>query len=456
MASQLIEANSRVVALEQELKATTEQSKIATKAKPYVAAGCVDNPGRGICAYYVVAAILQILDGIHLNNVSYAPTAIQKAKESVLSNALQFQENEGDTAFQQSYAMDVNQLINELNMADPPPADWGGFHTFSLALRHTSVTLMLINLPGLQGKSMEKAISEHIRVVQSVNEAEKSLTAYAIYTGSHYMLGTAKIDGEVRAVFQAEEAMEHRVSESLLKYLKEVPRAELVTKMLSGTKAKRKRKKKERKEVSFNSELEEDGPNDNTDDEEGWVKIGKGKGKRKREKTSETDKLAKLSKQMLQMQKQQTQLKAQIQAQPQAQRRPSTQNNPWNNAPANRKQRQPQNQPAQGRNKPVLVVKSRASPSDFRSELSRRKLGMNAHIGAVWRGKASDELVLAAQPAGVAELKNCIGKLRKIGLAARYFQDPSNANSYGTKKLLCRNVFLGKPCPHGAGCRFAH
>jgi hypothetical protein len=53
---------------------------------------------------------------------------------------------------------------------------------------------------------------------QSVNEADKSLTAYAIYTGSHYMLGTAKIDGEVRAVFQAEEAMEHRVSEGLLKY----------------------------------------------------------------------------------------------------------------------------------------------------------------------------------------------------------------------------------------------
>jgi hypothetical protein len=48
---------------------------------------------------------------------------------------------------------------------------------------------------------------------------------------------------------------------------------------------------------------------------------------------------------------------------------------------------------------------------------------MNAHIGAVWRGKASDELVLAAQPAGVAELKNCIGKLRKIGLAVRYFQE---------------------------------
>ena len=95
MASQLIKANSRVVALEQELKATTEQSKIATKAKPYVAAGCVDNPGRGICAYYVVAAILQILDGIHLNNVSYAPTAIQKAKESVLSNALQFQRSSG-------------------------------------------------------------------------------------------------------------------------------------------------------------------------------------------------------------------------------------------------------------------------------------------------------------------------------------------------------------------------
>jgi hypothetical protein len=43
---------------------------------------------------------------------------------------------------------------------------------------------------------VEKAIAEHIRVVESVNEADKSLTAYAIYTGSHYMLGTAKIDGE--------------------------------------------------------------------------------------------------------------------------------------------------------------------------------------------------------------------------------------------------------------------
>lgn len=104
----------------------------------------------------------------------------------------------------------------------------------------------------------------------------------------------------------------------------------------------------------------------------------------------------------------------------------------------------------------MLVVKSGASPSDFRSELSRRDLGVYAHIGAVWRGKASDELVLAAQPTGVAELKRCMGKLRQIGLAVRHFQDPGNANSYGTKKLLCRNVFLNRPCPHGARCRFAH
>ena len=103
----------------------------------------------------------------------------------------------------------------------------------------------------------------------------------------------------------------------------------------------------------------------------------------------------------------------------------------------------------------MLVVKSKASPSDFRSELSRRKLGMNAHIGAVWRGKARDELVLA-QPTGVAELKRCMGKLRQIGLTVRHFEGPGNANSYGTKKLLCRNVFLNRPCPHGAGCRFAH
>ena len=405
-----------------------------------------DNPGGGVCAFHVLAAVQQLAKDPSLEKVEYSQERVNEVKQVIIENAYTRRDElvaavtgEGHASLKGKSVSEVveERMLEDLgeplgefvaNVANGKGTKgWGGFQAVSLWSKDTPTRIVI-----LDARSFESNYE-----VLCPGEMDKTQVAYAIWTGSHYKLGITVTGEEQKAIFKIGAGVGE--SEKAVGFITEFlkphgsgakgcsdlvgeERSAMIKKMVEGggrIPAVKLGKKPPTK-------VTQAGKRGGGDQQQGGQQWGGGQqgGKRSERKRK----------------------RAEARAQP------------LNPAPAPPPKPKTAARVAVPRRTPVLVVNTRASVSDFLSGLTSKNKALRKLVdGATAYVGTHPQMILYAYPENEAELRASLGKFRSEGLTVRaYEQRRPDGRAVTPKKLLCEYNWKGLECPLGTKCTRYH